>query len=112
MEKVSKKAKVDSLIQLSGDIIMDMEAHGAYKENKAFRKSPFLKTLAKHEEFLKDTSFYMILGIHILILFNYKSDEKFKYSWQFEGLRLLALLQALFALMILAIVILKRTLIA
>lgn len=66
---------------------MDMEARAAYTENKVFAKSPFIQTLAKHEEFLKDTSFYMIILIHILILFNYKGGKKFLLSWQFQGIK-------------------------
>jgi len=74
VDRSSTKSKVESLMNIQEELVLQMETESLYLNNPLFRKARFLKVFAKYEELFKDMAFLFALIYHFLILFTFDLD--------------------------------------
>jgi len=115
VDRSSTKGKVESLLNLSDDIIMELESESMYLNNPLYRKVKILQILARFEEFFKDLSLLLVIVYHLYILFTFDTDgsteEITTYSKtesRLADLRRLAWIMFCISIFILAFTVIKR----
>eukprot|EP00347_Sterkiella_histriomuscorum_P002926 403366261 len=114
-DRTSQKSKVESLMNLQEDFILEMQSESVYMENQLYKKVRFLGVIAKHNDFFKDSAFYYLIGLHLFILSTYDTKG---YLAEFQEVKYMADLQKItitlvwimvgFASFIFVFVIMKR----
>jgi hypothetical protein len=78
--RFSNKAKVESLLNISESIILEMSCEANYIDNHIFSRFRFIQAIAKNEEFLRDTAFYLVIAIHFYFLSKFTAA-----GWSIDG---------------------------